>query len=87
MIFYPAIDIINGKCVRLSQGMLEHKKICDVGCGTGILSIIAEKIGAIEVDAVDIVINCIENTIDNINRNNCKKNSGKSPCYCRSWFK
>ena len=30
MIFYPAIDIINGKCVRLSQGMLEHKKIYDV---------------------------------------------------------
>ena len=30
MIFYPAIDLINGKCVRLSQGMLEHKKIYDV---------------------------------------------------------
>lgn len=30
MIFYPAIDIINGKCVRLSQGMLKHKKIYDV---------------------------------------------------------
>ena len=26
-----------------------------------------------EVDAVDIALNCIENTIDNINRNNCKK--------------
>ena len=52
---------------------LVNKKICDVGCGTGILSIIAEKTGAIEVDAVDIALNCIENTIDNINRNNCKK--------------
>ena len=44
---------------------LVNKKICDVGCGTGILSIIAEKTGAIEVDAVDIALNCIENTIDN----------------------
>ena len=30
MIFYPAIDLINGKCVRLSQGSLKHKKIYDV---------------------------------------------------------
>lgn len=52
---------------------LVNKKICDVGCGTGILSIIAEKTGAIEVDAIDIELNCIENTFDNIIRNNCKK--------------
>ena len=57
----------------LFEQNLVNKKICDVGCGTGILSIIAEKTGAIEVDAVDIALNCIENTIDNINRNNCKK--------------
>ena len=61
----------------LFEQNLKNKKICDVGCGTGILSIIAEKIGAIEVDAVDIVINCIENTIDNIKRNNCKKINAK----------
>ena len=57
----------------LFEQNLENKKICDVGCGTGILSIIAEKIGANEIDAVDIEINCIENTIENINRYNCKK--------------
>ena len=57
----------------LFEQNLVNKKICDVGCGTGILSIIAEKTGAIEVDAVDIALNCIENTIENINRNNCKK--------------
>ena len=57
----------------LFEQNLVNKKICDVGCGTGILSIIAEKTGAIEIDAVDIALNCIENTIDNINRNNCKK--------------
>ena len=57
----------------LFEQNLENKKICDVGCGTGILSIIAEKIGASEIDAVDIKNNCIENTIENIKRNSCKK--------------
>ena len=57
----------------LFEHNLENKKICDVGCGTGILSIIAEKIGASEIDAVDIEINCIENTIENIDRNNCNR--------------
>ena len=57
----------------LFEQNLENKKICDVGCGTGILSIIAEKIGASKIDAVDILINCIENTNENIKRNSCKK--------------
>ena len=57
----------------LFEHNLENKKICDVGCGTGILSIIAEKIGASEIDAVDIKYNCIENAIENIKRNSCKK--------------
>ena len=30
MLFYPAIDIIKGNCVRLAQGSLSHKKIYDV---------------------------------------------------------
>ena len=37
------------------------------------MSIIAEKIGASEIDAVDIKYNCIENAIENIKRNSCKK--------------
>tara|TARA_B100000401_G_C52735012_1_gene685420 strand:- start:9 stop:842 length:834 start_codon:yes stop_codon:yes gene_type:complete len=57
----------------LFEQNLENKKICDVGCGTGILSIIAEKIGGEEIYAVDIDVNCFENTIKNIRRNNCKK--------------
>ena len=52
---------------------VENKKICDIGCGTGILSIISEKRGAKKIDAVDIDIICYENTIENINRNICKK--------------
>mgnify|MGYP001196531288 FL=1 len=52
---------------------LFNKKICDIGCGTGILSILAEKIGADEIDAVDIDIKCFKNTLENIKRNNCHK--------------
>ena len=52
---------------------VKNKKICDIGCGTGILSIISEKRGAKKIDAVDIDIICCENTIENINRNICKK--------------
>ena len=52
---------------------LENKTICDVGCGTGILSIISEKRGAKLVDALDIDPNCYRNTLTNIKKNNCKK--------------
>lgn len=57
----------------LFEQNLENKKICDVGCGTGVLSIIAEKRGAKKIDAVDIDVVCYDNTIDNIKRNDCKK--------------
>ncbi len=57
----------------LLEQNLENMSVCDVGCGTGILSIIAEKRGAKLVDAVDININCIHNTLGNIKRNNCCK--------------
>jgi len=57
----------------LLEQNLENKRICDVGCGTGILSIISEKRGAKLVDAIDININCYHNTLENIKRNNCCK--------------
>lgn len=57
----------------LFEQNLENKKICDIGCGTGILSIISEKKGAKLIEAVDIDINCYKNTLDNIKRNNCHK--------------
>ncbi len=41
----------------------------DVGCGTGILSIIAKKLGARRVLAVDIDPQAIESTIDNAIKN------------------
>ena len=57
----------------LLEQNLEDKSICDIGCGTGILSIISEKRGAKLVDAIDININCYHNTLENIKRNNCCK--------------
>ena len=57
----------------LLEQNLEDKSICDIGCGTGILSIISEKRGAKLVDAIDININCYNNTLENIKRNNCCK--------------
>jgi len=47
------------------------KSVCDMGCGTGILAIMAEKLGAKEVIAVDNDPQCIANTMENLRRNNC----------------
>ena len=47
--------------------------VCDIGCGTGILSILAEMKGAKKIDAVDISKNCCNNTLSNIKLNNCDK--------------
>ncbi len=47
--------------------------VCDIGCGTGILSILAEMKGAKKIDAVDISKNCCYNTLSNIKLNNCDK--------------
>ena len=41
------------------------KKVLDYGCGTGILAILASKLGANPIEAVDIEIASYENTIEN----------------------
>ena len=41
------------------------KKVLDYGCGTGILAILAEKLGATDLEAVDIEEASYENTIEN----------------------
>ena len=48
-------------------------KFLDYGCGTGILSILAEKLKAKQIDAVDTDIKSIKNALENIKINNCKK--------------
>lgn len=60
--------------------MLQHileldctdKKILDMGCGTGVLAILAEKRGGRPIDAIDIDNWCYLNTVENADRNNCE---------------
>ncbi len=49
------------------------KTAFDYGCGTGILAILAEKLGATAIDAVDIEPPAVENTIEHLALNNCSK--------------
>jgi len=49
-----------------------EKNVLDMGCGTGILAILASKLGAAEILAVDIDEWAYSNARDNIQRNNCK---------------
>jgi ribosomal protein L11 methyltransferase len=51
---------------------LENKKVLDMGSGTGILAIFAEMRGAKPIDAIDIDEWCFENSIEHVERNNCK---------------
>jgi ribosomal protein L11 methyltransferase len=57
---------------HLLQLDLQGKKVLDMGCGTGILAILAEMRGAIQLDAIDIDNWCYVNSIENVARNNCK---------------
>lgn len=47
-----------------------NSSVCDIGSGTGVLAILAEKKGAIKIDAIDIDNWCYLNSIENIERNN-----------------
>lgn len=50
-----------------------NKKVFDFGTGTGILAILAEKLGAAQVTAIDVDEWSIENAIENFERNGCSK--------------
>lgn len=51
---------------------LKGKKLLDMGTGTGILAILAEKLGATAVDAIDNFEWAVENTAENAEANACK---------------
>ncbi len=53
------------------------KSVLDMGCGTAVLAILAEMRGATHIDAIDIDEWCFENSMENIQRNNCKNISVK----------
>ncbi|MES2554573.1 MAG: 50S ribosomal protein L11 methyltransferase [Bacteroidota bacterium] len=47
-------------------------KVLDMGTGTGVLAILAEKLGATDILAIDIEPWSVENTVENAQRNACK---------------
>ncbi|HEY6978383.1 MAG TPA: 50S ribosomal protein L11 methyltransferase [Chitinophagaceae bacterium] len=51
----------------------KNKSVFDFGTGTGILAILAEKLGAEKIIAIDNDEWSINNAKENIERNNCKK--------------
>ena len=51
----------------------KNKTVLDFGSGTGILAILAEKLGGIEIEAIDYDDWCIENSQENIASNDCKQ--------------
>jgi ribosomal protein L11 methyltransferase len=50
----------------------KNKSVLDMGCGTGVLAILAEMKGAYPIDAVDFDNWCYLNSIENVTRNSCK---------------
>lgn len=50
---------------------VEGKKVLDMGCGTGVLAILACKMNASEIYAIDIDPWGYENTLENCRRNAC----------------
>jgi ribosomal protein L11 methyltransferase len=48
----------------------QDKKVLDVGTGTGILAVLASKLGATQISAFDIDEWSVENTIENVALNN-----------------
>lgn len=59
--------------MKLMRGInFAGKTVFDFGTGTGILAILAEKLGAVKVVAVDNDDWCIDNSLENISINHCK---------------
>jgi ribosomal protein L11 methyltransferase len=52
---------------------IDNKAVLDMGCGTGILAIVAEKRGASSVTAIDNDRWAYENAIENAEKNSCNK--------------
>jgi ribosomal protein L11 methyltransferase len=50
---------------------LKDKAVCDLGCGTGVLAILAERMGAATCRAIDIDQGAVDNALENVARNDC----------------
>ena len=52
---------------------MQGKSVLDIGCGTGILAILSEMMGAVDIDAIDNDEWAYNNCLENIEKNNCKR--------------
>ncbi|NJC24593.1 50S ribosomal protein L11 methyltransferase [Neolewinella antarctica] len=59
-------------CELMFDLPLKEGRVLDYGCGTGVLAILAKKLFADVVDAVDIEAPSVENTVENAARNGVK---------------
>ena len=57
---------------HILKDSFQNRSVLDIGCGTGVLAILAELKGAKTIDAVDIDNWCYINSLENVERNNCK---------------
>jgi len=62
----------------------ENKIVLDYGTGTGVLAVLAEKLGAEKVIAIDYDVLCYDNTVENIEANNCKKIIPVLDSHCKN---
>ncbi|NOU19864.1 MAG: 50S ribosomal protein L11 methyltransferase [Bacteroidales bacterium] len=58
---------------QILKADLKGKTVLDMGCGTGVLAILAEMRGAKAITAIDIDEWAYKNTVENIQVNNCSR--------------
>ncbi len=58
---------------HMSRMTWQDKRVFDFGTGTGLLAILAEKLGASSVDAIDIDEWSVTNALENLTNNACTK--------------
>ena len=58
---------------EMSKHDFQNKSIFDFGCGTAVLAILAELMGADKLLAIDYDQHAVENSKENIDLNNCNK--------------
>lgn len=58
-------------CAALFETPPTGLRVLDMGCGTGILAILARQLGAAEVVGIDIDAWCVENSLENCAMNGC----------------
>ena len=64
-------------CIRLIDKYMEKEKtVLDLGCGSGILSVVAKKLGATHVEAIDIDRMAVE-----VASENCEINEAEVLCH------